>query len=164
MNILEAIHFLDGHTTNKTEGLPDEIFYFISRITPMVNVDLLIKDEDGRTLLSWRNDKYSGNGWHIPGGIVRYKETMYSRILKVAQKEIGTSIKFDEKFIAVNEIILPEYENRAHFISFLYKCYLPSSFEIDNKDKNEREEGFLKWHKICPENLISVQNIYGVYI
>jgi len=164
MNILDAVNFLDMHTANKTEGLPDEIFYFISRTTPMVNVDLLIKDENGRTMLSWRDDKYAGGGWHIPGGIIRYKETLHSRLLKVAQKEVGRDVSFEEKPIAINEIILPELENRAHFISFLYKCYLPSSFEIDNKGKTEHEAGFLKWHDKCPDDLIAVHNIYREYI
>jgi len=164
MDIQEAVNFLDTHTANKTAGLPDEIFYFISRTTPMVNVDLLIKDEAGRTLLSWRNDKYAGGGWHIPGGILRFKETMRSRILKVAQNEVGASVEFDEKPLAVNEIILPDYENRAHFISFLYKCRLPSSFEVDNKGKKENEAGFLKWHEECPLNLIAVHGIYKGYI
>jgi colanic acid biosynthesis protein WcaH len=164
MNILEAISFLDMHTTNKTECLPDEVFYFISRTTPMVNVDLLIKDENERTLLSWRDDRYTGNGWHIPGGIIRYKETLHSRLLKVAQKEIGVEIYFEEKPSAINEIILPELENRAHFISFLYKCCIPLSFKIDNKNRKDNDAGFLKWHKKCPENLLKVQNIYREYI
>ena len=57
MNINNAIEFLDNKITNPKEGLPDEIFYYLSRITPLINVDLLIKDENGRTLLSWRNCK-----------------------------------------------------------------------------------------------------------
>ena len=65
-------------------GLPEELFYFISSITPMTNVDLLIKDNDNRTLLTWRNDKYYGPGWHIPGGIIRFKETFSIRISDVS--------------------------------------------------------------------------------
>lgn len=76
MNIIDAIGILDKQAPNPSSGLPDELFFYISRVTPMVNVDLLIKDEDGRTLLSWRNDQYAGKGWHLPGGIVRFKETL----------------------------------------------------------------------------------------
>ncbi|MDB4264988.1 hypothetical protein N9893_02880, partial [bacterium] len=89
MVLKEAITSLDRSIQNATEGLPDEVFYFVSRTTPLVNVDLLIKDEDGRTLLAWRDDLYSGTGWHVPGGIVRFKETFESRVLKVAEIEIG---------------------------------------------------------------------------
>ena len=52
MTIQEAIKYLEGQIVDPRVGLPSEIFYFITRLTPMVNVDLLIKDEDRRSLLS----------------------------------------------------------------------------------------------------------------
>jgi colanic acid biosynthesis protein WcaH len=50
------------------------LYVYIRKLTPLVNVDLLIKHAKGRTLLSWRNDGCSGTGWHIPAGIVRFRE------------------------------------------------------------------------------------------
>ena len=50
-------------------GLPEELFLYVSSITPLVNVDLLIKDDRGRALLTWRDDSYYGPDWHVPGGI-----------------------------------------------------------------------------------------------
>ena len=82
MNITDAIGVLNKQVSNSSAGLPDELFYYISRITPLVNVDLLIKDESERTLLSWRDDQYCGKGWHVPGGIVRFKETMETMVKK----------------------------------------------------------------------------------
>ena len=80
MTILEAIKFLKQNVPNPSKGLPEDLFYYISSTTPLINVDLLIKDENGRTLLAWRNDQYiDRKGWHIPGGIVRYKETIEKR-------------------------------------------------------------------------------------
>ncbi len=96
MNITDAIAILDRQVSNPSAGLPDELFFFISRTTPMVNVDLLIKDENRRTLLAWREDSIAGTGWHIPGGIIRFKETFEQRIQKVAQLEVGIDhIQFD---------------------------------------------------------------------
>jgi colanic acid biosynthesis protein WcaH len=164
MDICTAISFLDGQLTNKTEGLPDEIFYFISRCTPLTNVDLLVKDEDGRTLLAWRDDEYCGAGWHIPGGIIRFKETIHTRISKVALGEIGADVEFDDKPIAITEFIHQSWENRAHFVSLLYRCSLPTDFSVDNKGKKENETGFLKWHDKCPDNIISAHNVYREYI
>ena len=163
MNIADAIAILDKHVSNPSAGLPDEVFYYISRTTPLVNVDLLIKDENGCTLLSWRNDQYCRQGWHLPGGIVRFKEKMVKRVEKVAETEIGTKIKFEPKPIAVNEIILKQ-KTRGHFISFLYRCYLSSSFMPKNKKLEETDAGYLKWHKSCPDNLLKTQGIYRVYI
>lgn len=164
MNINDAIDFLDKYAPDPTSGLPDEIFYYVSRTTPLINVDLLIKDERGRTLLGWRDDKYTGRGWHVLGGIIRFKETFETRIKKVAEIEVGAQIQFDPSPIAINEIISKEGEIRGHFISLLYKCSLPSTFVPKNKNLMETDPGFLKWHDKCPTNLLKWHEIYRKYL
>ena len=163
MTIAEAVHFLDENIPDRRVGLPDDIFYFITRTTPMVNVDLLIKDEKGRILLAWRDDEYCC-GWHIPGGIVRYMETFEQRIQKTAEKELGINVSFDPAPLSIEEILLPELKNRGHFISFLYKCSVPESFVPDNDGKKPNTSGFLMWHDTCPDNLIKVHERYRKFI
>ncbi|MEE9119634.1 MAG: NUDIX domain-containing protein [Calditrichia bacterium] len=164
MNISDAIAFLVKEVPNPSMGLPDDVFYYISRTTPLVNVELLIKDENGRTLLSWRNDQYSGKGWHVPGGIVRFKETLETRVQKVAETEIGTSVDFDPNPIIINQIIVNEYEIRSHFISILYKCSLSSAFVPENNGISIAEQGYLKWHDTCPDNLLKFHEIYRKFL
>ncbi len=164
MNIHEAIKFLEKQVPNPSEGLPDEVFFFISKTTPLVNVDLLIKDENGRTLLSWRNDQYAGKGWHVPGGILRFKETLETRVRKVAETEIGLDISFDTIPMALNQLIHHDRDVRSHFISILYKCFLPSTFVPQNKGLSYEDVGYLMWHDFCPDNLIKFHEIYRKYI
>ncbi|MEQ8171299.1 MAG: NUDIX hydrolase [Candidatus Eremiobacterota bacterium] len=164
MNISDAISFLSREVPNPSEGLPDELFYYISRTTPLVNVDLLIKDEKGRTLLAWRDDIYAGKGWHIPGGIVRFKERLETRIEKVAESERGSSISFDSVPVALNQLIHTERDVRSHFISILYRCFLSSEFIPGNKGLTDRDRGYLMWHDSCPDNLLAYHEIYRSYI
>jgi colanic acid biosynthesis protein WcaH len=163
MNIKKAIQFLEEQIGNVREGLPEDVFIFLSKITPLVNVDLLIKDEKGRTLLSWRDEKYSGKGWHIPGGIIRFKEKLEDRILKVAEKEIGCKVEFEPIPLAINEVIL-EQEVRGHSLSFLYKCFLNQKYFPKNENLTEKDAGYLKWHDSCPEDLIQVHDMYRRFI
>lgn len=164
MNVSDAIAVLIKHVQDPSAGLPDEVFFYISRTTPLVNVDLLIKDENGRTLLSWRNDQYSGIGWHVPGGIVRFKETLETRVKKVAETEIGVDIAFDPIPIAVNQCIHHECDIRSHFISFLYKCFLPRTFIPENKRLSQEDPGYLMWHDLCPDSLLKFHEMYRKYI
>ena len=92
MNIRSLIDSLESIIENPSIGLPVDIFLFASRITPMVNVDLLIRNEQGQTLLTWREDDFYGPGWHVPGGIVRFKEPIADRISAVASGELGTRL------------------------------------------------------------------------
>lgn len=163
MKIDKSIKYLEKQIENPKDGLPEKIFLFASRIIPLVNVDLLIKDDIGRTLLSWRDDEYSGKGWHIPGGVIRFKETLEERIHKVAELEIGTQVKFDPIPIAISQIILKK-DTRGHAISFLYKCSLTSRDIPKNEGLKETNVGYLKWHNSCPDNLIKVHEVYRKFI
>lgn len=165
MEIKKAIEILEKYTPDPLKGLPDEVFFYISRTTPLVNVDLLIKDENGRTLLSWRDDQYSGTGWHLPGGIVRFKETLETRIKKVAENEIGTVVDFDLAPITIEQFFFNNERNiRSHFISILYKCFLSEKFVLENNGLSRSDVGYLMWHDVCPDNLLESQKIYREYI
>ncbi len=50
----KLIDELDEIIKNPNSGLPEEVFLFASRITPMINVDLLIRNSNNEILLSWR--------------------------------------------------------------------------------------------------------------
>ncbi len=164
MTLEEAVSILDAAVPDPSSGLPDAVFEYVSRTTPLVNVDLLIKDEHGRTLLAWRDDPYAGTGWHVPGGIVRFKEAREARVLKVAETEIGAAIRFGSEPIAVNELIHRERGIRGHFISFLYRCFLSREFDPSVRGISPGKAGYLDWHGRCPEDLIRVHEIYRKYI
>ncbi|OGF47557.1 MAG: hypothetical protein A2231_04435 [Candidatus Firestonebacteria bacterium RIFOXYA2_FULL_40_8] len=160
LKIKEVIKYLDNKVPKPSSGLPEELFLYVSRITPLINVDLLIKDEKGRTLLAWRDDEYCGKGWHVPGGIVRFREKMEERVKKVAQIEIGSQIKINPRPIAFNQLIHRERKVRSHFISFLFLCSLPKKYVLKNKGLVAGEAGYLKWHEKYPDNMIKWHKIY----
>lgn len=163
-SLTAAVATLDHSVPHPERGLPDEVFYYISRTTPLVNVDLLINDENGRTLLSWRNDQYAGRGWHLPGGIVRLKETLEERLVKVARAEVGVDVRFEPVPLEFNQFIHHDRTNRSHFISFLYRCFLGSSFEPANRGLTPADRGYLRWHEDCPEDLLPCHRVYRTHL
>lgn len=145
------------------EGLPEEVFLFATEITPMVNVDLLIRDEEDRILLSWRDDRFYEKGWHVPGGILRLKESFEERIQKTALNEIGCKVISSPEPIEIVPIIVKEMKTRGHFITFVYDCKLPEGAKINNGTRKEMNAGYLAWHKECPDNILRVHNFYRKY-
>jgi len=166
MEIEKTIELLESFIKNPSEGLPEDIFLFVSRITPLVNVDLLIKNELNHTLLTWRPAGYYPSGWHVPGGIIRYKETISSRIDAVAASELGAKIQSKKELLAFNEVMLPpSWKNRGHFISLLYECTLISSLDENLRyEKGIPKPGEWAWHSKCPDNIISVHERYRKFI
>ena len=138
-------------------GLPDEVFHFIRKVTPLINVDLFIR-RDGRTLLAWREDEYD-KGWHIPGGIVRFREALHARIDAVALTEIGSTVESEPS--PCNLVELRQHD-RGHFISLLYRCRLTS--EIDpariHSGHGQPANGSLGWIEGVPHDLYPAQLFY----
>jgi ADP-ribose pyrophosphatase YjhB (NUDIX family) len=166
--IQELIDLLEEKIKNPSKGLQDELFYFIGRLTPFINVDLLVKNNNNQTLLSWRNETINNKvkaGWHIPGGIIRFRETIAERLNQVALSEMGGKLAFFSKDpIAINQIIDHDARDRSHFISLLYACQLEENYKINNHTLNNNDEGFLKWHSTVPDDLLDNHIIYRDYI
>ena len=149
-------------------GLPEELFLFISSMVPIPNIDLWITNDKNQILLSWRDDEYYGKGWHFPGGCIRYGETMMERVQKTALEEVGTHVVVQsEKPIAIKDVIRGENDKqmykkeRGHNITILFKCRLPEQFEIDNKEKKQTDRGYLKWFDDVPDNILKVHAVYN---
>lgn len=151
-------------TGDQRQGLPIPVFRLVSQLTPMINVDLLIRDDAGRTLLTWRADEFYGPGWHIPGGIIRFKENIATRIAKVADAELGCAVDFQAQPLAMHEIMAPHRDVRGHFISLLYLCTLRTAPAACLHADGAPANGQWHWHNDCPADLIRVHDIYRPYI
>lgn len=165
MKLGKVIDILETSIGNPSEGLSEDIFLLVSRITPLVNVDLLIKNEQDHTLLTWRADGYYPPGWHLPGGIIRYKEKISARINAVSKNELGAEVAFNKTPLAMNEIIQSKRKIRGHFISLLYQCSLitPPDEGLRYISGMPRPQQWM-WHDNCPENIIDVHEIYRQFI
>ncbi|MBF0176574.1 MAG: NUDIX hydrolase [Magnetococcales bacterium] len=162
MHTLErAIAAVDAAANNPNEGLPEPVFLMVSRLTPMVNVDLLIQNPtDGTTLLTWRNDRFHGEGWHIPGGIVRFKETFAERIHQVARQELGAKVRFDPQPLMIQEPIVRDRADRSHFVSLLFACSLTHQPDESMRFFNgQPQAGQWAWHKGCPGNVLPIHRL-----
>lgn len=174
--LLEAIKYIqtiiDNEGIDPREGLPEELFVLATTLMPVTNVDLLISDKNGRILLSWRDDKFYGKGWHIPGGCVRLQKYWKDRIQKTAIKELRSEVLFDEKPIAVFESMTNSYRpslknqlERSHNTSVMFNCTMPQRYVIDNGSLGEHDEGYLKWSDHVPDDLLLCQKeLYGTLL
>lgn len=146
-------------------GLPENVFRGISSVCPIANVDLLILDEDNRILLSWRDDEYFGKGWHIPGGCIRFKETMLERVYKTAEIEIKANIEVKQEPIAVRDVILgkkgEEPRLRVHHLAVLFECHISEFDSVKTYDGTNICAGDLQWFKKVPGNILSVHSVYN---
>jgi colanic acid biosynthesis protein WcaH len=160
-NLRASISALEAALGDPTTGLPSEVFRFVSRVTPLVTVDLLIQDEGSRTLLTWRDDQFYGAGWHVPGGVIRFKESAADRVHACARDELGVDVDCDPVPLLVLESIRAE-ETRGHSVSLLFRCRLCGPLDVTRQAAADPPApGLWRWHDGCPANLLEVQRPYA---
>jgi len=147
------------------KGIGEELYLAISQLTPSINVDLIVKSDDGKkTLLTWRDDRYYGPGWHVPGGVIRFKEKLLDRVHKVARKELNGKLSRVDGPIGFHEMFNNTRDVRGHFISFVYQVTLAHPPAEGQFADDVPQNGQCEWFETCPDNLITNQSALRVYI
>lgn len=166
-SISQLVKRLEPLVLDSSQGLNQDLFLFVSRLTPLVNVDLLVQKqqpEGQSTLLTWRNDSFYA-GWHIPGGIVRFKESFDYRIRQVAKLELSAEIQSIEGPVSINQKMNPERDVRGHFISLLFRVNLRNEPNQNFRCKNleNPETQCWEWFVKPPKNLLQQHKVYAQF-
>ncbi|WP_146201815.1 NUDIX hydrolase [Teichococcus aestuarii] len=119
---LRTLESLLARLSGRGASLPKPLFRFITEVSATANVDLLVRDGEGRVLLAWRDDAF-GTGWHVPGSIIRHREDMAHRIEACARDEFGCAVEAAERPVALLQI----FDDRGHSISLCYPAMLRGS-------------------------------------
>ena len=112
-------------------------------------------------MLLWRDDQHYGPGWHLPGGIIRFREQMIKRVEKVAFGECNVVPKNIVGPLEYFESIDIQQRERSHFITFIFSC------EID-MPKTQLTFGYDwlvnlkkgKFFKVFPNDMIPLHHKY----
>lgn len=162
-----AVKTLRQAKLDTDNGMPQELFLMLSGLVPLANVDLLITNEQGQILLTRRCDPWYQPSWHIPGGCMHYGEDFLHCVQQTAMRELGTKVIVSEVPVAVRNVIRgvdrsKEYpRERGHNVAILFACRMPESWEIDNGDKAEADDGYASWFDVLPEDFMEIQHVYS---
>jgi colanic acid biosynthesis protein WcaH len=153
-------------TDHPSNGLPSHLFRYVSSLTPMVNVDLVLACPNRGVLLSWRHDEFYGPGWHVPGGIIRFKESALERLRKVGLQELGCQAFGAPTLLSVCQIMHPTRDVRGHFLSLLFAAQAVEVAAHPAVDANATPwtHGAVAWHRSVPANLISQHDRYRPFL
>jgi colanic acid biosynthesis protein WcaH len=112
--------------------LDDEAFSGVVRSAPLVSIDLIVRDSDGKVLVGVRNNEPAKNFYFVPGGRVRKDETLETAFARIVAAETGFDADFKHaRFIGVYQHI---YANNrfghagygTHYVVLAYELNLSS--------------------------------------
>lgn len=84
--------------------LTAEVFLEVVRLTPLVSVDLVVRNAAGQVLVGLRENRPAQHCWFVPGGRVCKDEHIAEALGRVSESELGVRIGVEEtRFLGVYE-------------------------------------------------------------
>lgn len=125
----------------------NEKFLEVIDSTPLVSMDLLIEDKQGRVLLGKRLNKPAQGFWFVPGGRIRKNETLSDAIVRISKAELGVEITlskalligvfdhiYDDNFAGAEGI-------NTHYVAMGYQVKLSDDFQV----KTDEQHSEIHW-------------------
>ncbi len=115
--------------------------------TPLVSIDLILEDQQGRILLGKRTNRPAKGFWFVPGGRIKKNERLEEAIKRISSTELGTEINFSQaQLIGVFDHIYQDNAYEAdgintHYVSLGYKVKITDDFLI----KPDSQHSGIKW-------------------
>jgi colanic acid biosynthesis protein WcaH len=120
----------------------DDTFLDVIDATPLVSMDLLLEDKDGRVLLGKRMNKPAQGYWFVPGGRIRKNESLSDAIIRISMTELGIEITIDQVRLigAFDHIYTDNFAGKegvnTHYVAMGYQAKMIADLSIEPDDQH----------------------------
>ncbi len=88
--------------------LPAETWLQVIASAPLVSIDLIVRDAEGRVLVGLRRNEPARDTWFVPGGAIRKNETLDAAFARITAAELGrASARRDARLLGIYEHFYP---------------------------------------------------------
>ena len=87
--------------------LSDTDLLHIVDATPLVSIDLILRNERGEVLLGQRVNRPAQGLWFVPGGRIHKNERVAEALQRISKRELGVTIS-EAKLLGVFDHIYPD--------------------------------------------------------
>jgi colanic acid biosynthesis protein WcaH len=135
---------------NKLSKLGREEFLKVVRAAPLVSVDVVLQDDEGRVLMGLRSNEPAKGFWFVPGGRILKGERIAEAFERVVTEELGCTVRFAQaRFLGVfqhfwDSNFAAEPGVSTHYVSLGYVLNLPDGAAI----RGDPQHHELKWFPI----------------
>lgn len=133
-----------------SERLPPAQWREVVERTPLVSIDLIVRDAENRVLLGLRRNAPARGTWFVPGGVIRKNETLDAAYERVSRDELGQPLRrSDATFRGVHEHHYPDNFADApgfgtHYVVLPYELHAPES--LTPPDEQHRD---YRWFSVA---------------
>ena len=139
--------------------LEKETFKTVIASTPLVSIDLIVRNKAGEYLLGYRNNKPAQGFWFVPGGRILKDEPMQIAFTRLVKDELGINVELhDATFNGVYEHFYDDYvfgdEVTTHYVVLGYELIV----DIALSDLPQAQHSQYKW--FSPDELLNSDNVH----
>lgn len=137
--------------------LDKEIFSSVVEHTPLVSIELMVRNQNGQVLLGQRVNEPACGYWFVPGGRIHKDETLDDAFTRTVKSEIGLDVKrSDSRFHGLFEHF---YDNNVFSDEFsTHYVALAHEFTIDKEIQTNNQHSTYKWFEV--EELLTSDNVH----
>ena len=136
-------------------------FLEVVRLAPLVGIDLIVADADGRVLVGERRNRPARGKWFVPGGRIHKDEWLDAAFTRIVETELGIAgmQRSAARFVGVYEHHYPDNfaaENGigTHYVVLAYAFMLDSTVPVGRFDQHSQ----YAW--LWPEELLLRDDVH----
>ncbi|MCW8840450.1 MAG: GDP-mannose mannosyl hydrolase [Gammaproteobacteria bacterium] len=122
------------------------LFSAVVANTPLVSIDLVVRNPSGEVLLGLRTNRPAQGTWFVPGGRIRKDEAIRDAFMRLTEVELGRAIPQAEwQFLGVYEHFYPDNFSgdgfSTHYVVLGYEIRL----DIDVASLPKEQHSDYRW-------------------
>ncbi len=127
--------------------IDDKQFLKVIDATPLISIDLILEDNQGKILLGKRVNRPAQGYWFVPGGRIRKNESIAEAIGRISSTELGNTISiYNMQLLGAFDHIysdnyLGENSVNTHYVVLAYKLKMQNDLEIASDSQHSE----IKW-------------------
>ena len=132
----------------------------IIEATPLVSIDLVIRNPSNKVLLGKRNNRPAMGYWFVPGGRIIKNETINQALKRISEVELGQDLSTKARSLlgAYDHIYEDNFLNvkgiNTHYVVLAFVIALQQEIEV----KSDEQHTELKWWEI--DKLLQDQTVH----
>ena len=124
-------------------NISEKDFRQVVRNTPLVSIDLIVRNDKGEVLLGFRKNEPAKNVWFVPGARVQKDEKLDDAFARITEWELGVRAeRKDARFVGVFEHFYPtnfaqEPGYGTHYVVLAHELKLSQIPKNPSPDQHE---------------------------
>lgn len=117
-------------------------FRSIIELTPLVSIDLVVKNAQGKYLLGLRTNRPAKNFWFVPGGRIQKNESLAAAFKRLTKQELGKELSIEHArllgpFDHFYEDCVFGCETSTHYVAIAYELTVDQITSLPNQQHSE---------------------------